>query len=149
MELLFVVIVGLAIWYLWPRKRGPRRSPAALERERREGPSRADMFPAPDGPTTTGIYSSISLTSDISKMGPPKDGRYSFEIEYLDRNGSSSKRLIGWPSFRHDGKDTLITAYCSLRQDERTFRASRIVSCRNLETGRQIKDLGQWLRRFR
>ncbi|MGN7867804.1 hypothetical protein [Paracoccus sp. 22332] len=44
-------VIGLVVFVIYlvlrtRREERPRRSPAALERERREGPSRADLFPA-------------------------------------------------------------------------------------------------------
>lgn len=125
--------------------RRARRSPDADRRGKSGIPYRADPLAHLDIKR-----GSVSITeAPAPYRAPPRDGDYAFEIEYLDRNGNRTMRKITWPGFSRDGKDTIIEAYCSLREEVRTFRGSRIVSCRNLQTGRQIKDLGEWLRRFR
>ena len=71
-----------------------------------------------------------------------------FKIEYVDSDGVVTTREIR-PISIHllRGKAELyIKARCGLRNDERTFFSPRIQSTINLQTGRKINDLGQYLR---
>lgn len=71
-----------------------------------------------------------------------------FEIEYADEDGVVTERVITPKSIhlvRHEPW-VYIRAACSLRGSERTFKSDRIQRCRNLQTNRPLKDLGQYLR---
>lgn len=87
-------------------------------------------------------------TSIVRSAEAPKPNKhdYQFEIEYVNKRGEQTRRRIAWVNHQSDGQDTLLHAYCALAQAHRTFRSSRIQSCRNLWTGRQIKDLGRYFR---
>ena len=88
----------------------------------------------------------VSRVSQPARMSKPGASDYQFEIEYEDRDGKKSKRRIAWVFHEPDGEDTILHAYCELAQADRKFRSSRILSCKNLWTGRQIKDLGRYFR---
>lgn len=63
-----------------------------------------------------------------------------FEITYRDRFGEVTRRTIK-PLVRSEAGDPIITSYCDLRREVRTFRASRIIECVDLETGEVIENL--------
>lgn len=71
-----------------------------------------------------------------------------FRIEYEDMSGTVTFREIT-PIMIHlmsQDPTCYIEAHCHLQHDQRTFRSDRILSTQNLQTGRSIKDLGQYLR---
>lgn len=69
----------------------------------------------------------------------------SFEIEYQDKDGVVTRRTISNARASVRNGYYLITAHCSLRDEERSFMSTRIQSCKNTDTGRAIKDLGRYL----
>lgn len=73
-----------------------------------------------------------------------KEYRIEFEIEidYKDRNGLSTTRQIKVSGYRisSNRKDAEIWGYCYLRNAGRTFYASRIKRCVDLDTGEIITD---------
>lgn len=71
---------------------------------------------------------------------------WEFEITYQDNDGKVGVTKIKNLSFTSE-KDPVITALCEQEGAERNFRASRILACVNLESGRAIKDLGTYLKR--
>lgn len=87
----------------------------------------------------------ISTSTRVVDDDDPAD--FEFEIEYMGRDGNVTARKIRDVFESPDGADTMLEAYCSLRCDKRTFRSSRILRCTNLQTGRNIKDLGTYLRK--
>lgn len=50
-----------------------------------------------------------------------------------------------WVDYTGDGADLYLTAFCRLRRDERIFRADRIISSYDPNTGEIITDLWKWL----
>lgn len=74
-----------------------------------------------------------------------KEYRIEFELEinYTDRNGLSTTRQIKVNGYRisSNRKDAEIWGYCYLRNAGRTFYASRIKRCVDLETGEIITDI--------
>ncbi len=78
---------------------------------------------------------------------PVNDG-LEFLIEYVDANGEITERTIHPISIHlvSDEPYIYIKAFCTLRQESRSFRSDRIQTCRNLKTNRVIKDLGDYLR---
>ena len=57
------------------------------------------------------------------------------EIEYTKNDGTSSVRKLSDLSYSDDYGDSYISAFCHLRQEERTFKISRIKSIRFLSGG--------------
>jgi hypothetical protein len=68
---------------------------------------------------------------------------FELEIDYKDRNGLSTTRQIKVSGYRisSDRKDAEIWGYCYLRGAGRTFYASRIKRCVDLDTGEVITDI--------
>lgn len=68
---------------------------------------------------------------------------FELEIDYTDRNGLSTTRQIKVNGYRisSNRKDAEIWGYCYLRNAGRTFYASRIKRCVDLETGEIITDI--------
>lgn len=93
-----------------------------------------------------GIFDAVREFVDIIRpRGRPqiegsKPSVGEFEIVYRDRNGEVTRRVIK-PFFRSDERDPIISAYCSVRRDIRSFRQSRIEECIDLETGEIVGDL--------
>ena len=145
MDLLFAVFVALLIWYfLGPRKK-PKQPTSAWPIGSSEPVNAAKSFRA-DPLAHLDIKLGDRSITDASLRIPSKED-YQFEIVYKDKAGNISSRRLAWISWTPDGADTMIHAFCEEAQAERTFRSSRIISCRNVFTGRKINDLGQYLRR--
>lgn len=66
----------------------------------------------------------------------------SFEIEYCDAEGEITLRQITplW-----NMPNTAFRAWCHLRDAERTFRNERILTCIDLESDREIKNLKEYI----
>lgn len=155
----FLIIGTLAFigWAIY-RARMRRRSPDAIRREKTGNDYRPDPMahldvkandrsivgqPVEVEPVRFLVQTSIVSSAEVRK---PEPDDYQFEIEYVDRNGKATERRIAWVHHEPDGDDTILHAYCELAQADRKFRSSRIQSCKNLWTGRQIKDLGRYFR---
>ena len=78
----------------------------------------------------------------VSVRQAPRNAVGEFEIVYRDRGDEITRRKIK-PFFRTDARDPLITAYCAMRQDVRSFKASRIMECIDLETGEVVQNLAR------
>lgn len=95
----------------------------------------------------SGDYAEFWVPRTTKKKTTPKPRKnsHSFEIEYQDRDGVITIRKISKARVSVRDGYYLITAHCSLRNDERSFMSTRIRSCRDAETGRAIDDLGRHL----
>lgn len=71
---------------------------------------------------------------------------WQFQITYQDKDGKLTVRRIKNVEVSSE-KNPMITAFCEVAGAERNFRASRVLSCVNLESGRAIKDFGAYLKR--
>lgn len=127
--LAILVIAGLVIWYFASRD-------SAASRTR---PPRDHELTKPDNPR---------FATWEEALNRAVSGNHLFRIEYADADGVVSQRDITPKSIHliRGQPDLLIKAHCHLRNEERTFRSDRILSCRNMKTGRVIGDLGQYLR---
>lgn len=71
------------------------------------------------------------------------------EIKYIDSKGQFSKRKIKTKRFSIDplseSKDFSILAYCFSRQQNRTFKISRIKEFIDLDSGEIISDISKYL----
>lgn len=82
----------------------------------------------------------MSIESEIKQAITYK---YDIEIKYEKYNGEASKRKVSNISYNNDYKDygynnDHIKGYCHLRNEERTFRISRITAVR-------VLPLGEWV----
>ncbi|UXM94339.1 WYL domain-containing protein [Bartonella sp. HY329] len=70
-----------------------------------------------------------------------------FQIEYRDFEGVVSERIITPKEicYQPQQKVYYISAFCHSRKEDRTFRSDNIISARNLDTNREIKELGKYL----
>lgn len=84
---------------------------------------------------------------DRTYSRPVTDGPR-FWIEYSDINGEITEREITplGLQMKAGRQAIVIRALCHLRNEERSFRSDRILAARNIDTGRPIRDLGQYLR---
>lgn len=64
----------------------------------------------------------------------------SWRIRYRDADGSESERDIDVEGAQKDGRHTMFFAFCRLRNDHRSFRSDRILSCIDLDTGEVIDN---------
>lgn len=71
----------------------------------------------------------------------------SFEIEYRDSAGKTTKRGIDIVSFE-DISLMYVNAYCRLRKKMRSFCPERIVSCIDLSTGEPVYDITAHLKKL-
>lgn len=88
-----------------------------------------------------------SAPDDAALRRSPLDSDWEFQITYQDREGDVTIRRIRNISFNGES-DPIITAYCERAGAERNFRASRVLACINLRSGRAIKDFGVYLKRL-
>jgi len=73
---------------------------------------------------------------------------FDIEIDYKDREGLSTTRQVKVKSFRINEEETEaeIYGYCYLRDAGRTFYATRIKRCVDLDTGEIIKKIPTFLK---
>lgn len=84
----------------------------------------------------------MSIESEIKRAITCK---YDIEIKYEKYNGETSKRKVSNISYNNDYKDygyndDHIKGYCHLRNEERTFRISRITAVRVLPSGGWVSN---------
>lgn len=81
-------------------------------------------------------------------MNRPVTDALRFRIEYCDADGVVTEREIAPIAIKLRANEPAvrIDAHCFLRNEGRTFHSARILSAVNLQTGRPIRDLGQYLR---
>jgi len=87
----------------------------------------------------------VSISTRSYESPGPFDREPEFLIEYADSDGVVTSRQI--EIFSRGWKDESFRAWCFLRSEERTFRFDRVLSARNLRTGRAISDLRNYVRR--
>ena len=85
---------------------------------------------------------------------PPTSDRMqvsaNLSIDYVDIDGNETSRDVDVRYVSYWGEELVINAYCRLRHANRTFRASRIDSCVDRDTGEYIEDLSsELLTRYR
>ena len=73
-----------------------------------------------------------------------QDAGPDFEVLYRDEDGVERSRRIAHVRPETVGGETLIHCDCAEVGGRVTLKNSRILSCRNLRTGRAIKDLGRY-----
>lgn len=84
----------------------------------------------------------MSIESEIKRAITCK---YDIEIKYEKYNGETSKRKVSNISYNNNYKDygyndDHIKGYCHLRNEERTFRISRITAVRVLPSGGWVSN---------
>ncbi|MEW6257438.1 MAG: WYL domain-containing protein [Pseudomonadota bacterium] len=82
-----------------------------------------------------------TLTYDPSKYRFDGVARPEFNITYLDNDGTQSNRdiYVHWWDTRNGIH--YLDCWCYLRDERRTFRSDRIISAKNLDTNRKIRDI--------
>lgn len=138
-----VAAIVLAVW-AWSRRSTPEiRIPGRHPDSTKAAPplrrDQARATPASQ-PVASSSFSLRSYDSSAPVNHIPE-----YAIEYADADGVVTERQIailsrGW-------KDETFKAWCFLRSEQRTFRYDRVLSARNLRTGRSIKSLGDYVRR--
>ncbi|AVO37372.1 WYL domain-containing protein [Pukyongiella litopenaei] len=138
----FVVFafVVFCVWRLWVLLRR-RKTDAQTEPWYHQPWIEAQKWTETADPPQNGNYA----TWDEALNRPVTDD-IRFEIEYADREGEITNRTIR-PEMIHIAGDRLyIEAYCETREETRTFLDSNIRATKNLQTGRNLSDLGAYLR---
>ncbi|WP_435169157.1 hypothetical protein [Falsirhodobacter sp. 1013] len=74
----------------------------------------------------------------------PEEAGRDFEILYREEDGTERSRRIAHVRPETIAGETLIHCDCAEARGVVTLKNSRILSCRNLRTGRAIKDLGRY-----
>lgn len=137
MEWLILIAAGVLLYWWWSARR--RRTTAHREPwHGRQWRDTGDPADRPEGDR---------FKNWDEAFNRPVSGER-FLIEYADENGEVSEREIEPESIHliRNSPTVYIRAFCHLRNDQRTFRNDRVLAARNLRTGRQIGDLGQYLR---
>jgi hypothetical protein len=133
-------LIGAGIaWVLWTflGAKGKRsRSSRQRSRDYRPDPlAHLDIKPSDN-----------SITAGKFGIRKREESDWDYLITYRDQDGEITTRRIRDVGYT-GGADPMITAFCEMRMAERNFRASRIISCVNLQSGRAIKDFGTYLKR--
>lgn len=111
------------------------------------------------------LWQAARLLAANPEAGAPKVGSkrgytvlpMQAEFDYVDDNGLHSHRTVFLLALT-DGKDVkrniaqtpadrygyLLTGYCTLRKDIRSFRSSRITNLRTFTTGMPVQPNKQW-----
>ena len=92
------------------------------------------------------LDTSRKTNSIVAARTVPGQMIWDYEISYREENGDVAVHRIRLISFNGEA-DPLLVAYSETTGAERTFRASRIEMCANLQSGRAVRDLGAYLRR--
>lgn len=84
---------------------------------------------------------------NLDGFAPEKRLEVELEINYRDRNGQDTTRRIRLKRFACNDSlsDAALMAHCYLRGAFRSFRASRVQRCVDVETGEIIRNLPQYL----
>lgn len=126
-------IIGLAIFglacggFAWLLQPGEQKLPIR-------------RVPDPPGGRDVLVDVREALAPNAPPVAPPAESLGElFFLSYEDANGLKSRRRITLKrSYRAADGDVYIDAWCHERQDERTFRASRMVELVDLGTGEVI-----------
>lgn len=70
----------------------------------------------------------------------------SVEIDYIDGSYEKSNRSIDIDEIQLTKYRDYFSGYCYLRNDERQFRADRVIKCIDLETGEVTDDMSEFLK---
>ena len=83
----------------------------------------------------------------LYEFAPERRLEIELEIDYRDRNGQDTTRQIRLERFACNDSlsDAALMAHCYLRGGFRSFRASRVQRCVDVETGEIIHNLPQYL----
>lgn len=139
-----VAAVVLAVW-AWSRRSTPEiRIPGRRPEPTKAAPPPLRRDPPRPMPAPQPV-ASVSFSLRSYDSSDPVNHTPEYSIEYADADGVVTERQIailsrGW-------KDETFKAWCFLRSEQRTFRYDRVLSARNLRTGRSIKSLGDYVRR--
>jgi len=82
------------------------------------------------------FYGMVSEYKNFTKL---------LQIEYEDAKGNITDRVIETQRFGDSSDGGAILAHCTLRDDNRTFKISRIIHCVDYETGEIITDILDYL----
>jgi hypothetical protein len=137
MEIILALLAFVAlVWWRAAARRRDMAEPPLLDDEWRMHyiPREADMRPREaDGRFRAGGAS----------PKPARRQRPRFEISYCNRDGEVSRRTIRVHEIEYVDevrRCTYLSAFCDLRGDQLTFRADRILSMVDLQTGETVAD---------
>lgn len=68
----------------------------------------------------------VHLTGKVSCIANAIENNDTVEINYTDREGNETQRLIAPKIIFEEGKRIYVKSYCYLRKEDRTFRISRL-----------------------
>lgn len=118
---------------------GKRSTPTKASNKPQEDQSILDESPPasePDHDNWEGAFWDVQSPRNISG---------NLHLIYKDGVGSQTTRDIRLMKYAPWDGGAILWAYCNLRQANRTFRADRIISCTDLDTGEIINNLENWL----
>jgi len=89
------------------------------------------------------IFRGAHLAESSNKFGTPSSAAFAvaatLQIAYCDFNGVKTKRTVRVTQY--DPLQRWVIGQCSLRKARRTFRAERILTAVDMETGEIVSDL--------
>lgn len=93
------------------------------------------------------------LESDVVLVAPGEpiqiDTIRRAKIKYIDAYGNSSNRIIRIRNIEDAGADTMLNAFCELKNEDRSFYASRMEEMINMDTGETIDNPPKYFRALR
>jgi uncharacterized membrane protein YwzB len=126
MELIILILIISVIVYFYKKKRKKKKVYQIVSRvQNKENDNFEGWF-----------YDEVQNYVPINKT---------FKIKYKDGNGNTTKREIYINKYGKASFGGFILAHCFLRDENRTFRADRVLECIDCETGEYIKDVSKYL----
>lgn len=119
-----------------------------VEHEVHHGPGGSLTDPTPERQRSMSISTSMSVRPyDPDK--PLFDGLAyrQFRIEYADEDGVVTERDIYVDRIRDRSDFYMMDCWCFRRNEKRTFRSDRVISARNVDTNRKLKDIRAFMNR--
>lgn len=68
-------------------------------------------------------------------------------FQYTSRDNEKTTRTASFDLYRVTGEEPLLYGYCELRHAPRTFNVEKMNHCRDSDTGQQIDDVREYLKR--
>lgn len=102
---------------------------------------------ADDNDNDNDYYGEYNTNEPIYIIGEEKELWLELDIDYVDARGVATNRQIRLKrySVNEDNTNAMLFAYCYLRNAHRTFYASRVKRCVDLENGEIIENLPKYL----
>lgn len=130
-ELLALVLLGGLVWWIAASMRSTDNA--------------SDSGRLADDEPVRSADEGEALSGSASKLRVRKRSAMRLRILYADADGIETERVVRVLAARPVDGDVMFDAWCSLRRDERTFRASRVSYAETASDGKPISGLDEYL----